>query len=673
MEDTGDFITAIDPAFTSICSASADMMRINQDQRPLKDGQVMFKGTYELLMVPVAGSNGASTIEARPPAAFLTAEKQDKSGRYPAALPFSFRVDSLSPGVPGVCEARTDGKPGWRFMAAVKYFAEGSKYLRECHELAWRNPEATPELQSVRDYITADGTLVNQKWLVLSPGDKIKMKLRDGKDNIFRKPNPDQPGVLLVQPSTPLILPHVQAVVWVNCKDEQETIPVPEGSPPETKPVARTVKRVYGSNTYECKGVPSVDPSYDKNMCLSERKHAQKTQGHQLVPIEEFQSHARMPARSAYFYVANYWNTLWVPGGDPNLHGVTVLREDSAPGDYSGTFNDSPVVNLVIRFNLFQWTGRPNTQERYSVKLVCLAADKERLSGAYGILDREPFEAIMEANPEIPVHIEAQLWEGPTLGHTSNAPDVIRADPKMATMRGYYVYGMNEVVPDYLRYFHGPRSLKLSREWVLKEFSTWHSKNAAGRESMMLTPAGDKADRVRRNPLTIFAGDKSVVVALGNGQLSNPADPYSPPAYLAFSGEAITFFTGAHDFYALIGHRMNAEEAACWAGPNPKSGPYADSYIDTLRTAAGVAKKPFHYWIFAVRKDAKRAPPKPRPQVMAVETPEATGSAPLKRDKPDMAQEEEEKGEERKRAHTEQEPEDGEGDDDEEEEYQRVE
>lgn len=642
MDDTGDFMTTPDPAFAKLLEASADMVQINQDQRPLKDGQMLFKGTYETLVLTV---NGKSVIEARPPLEHMKATTMDGSKKYPAAMPFFFRIESVGPEIPGLCEALTDGKPGWRVMAKVKYFKQGEDYLRECKEKAWRvageRGEYPPELQAVRDFITADGTLINQKWLRDAPGDQIKMKLRDGKDNIFRQENPDQPGMLLVQPSTPLILPNVQAVVWVDCKEDEETLPLPEGAPKDAKPEKRKVKRLIAYNTYECKGKASVAPDYDKNMCLSERKHANNDASkHQMVPIEEFASRTRIPPASAYFYVAPWYVTPWIPSGNPNAQGISMHRDHCMEGDFSYTFGEETTHNLVIRLNVFQWHGRPSisTDERYVVKLVCTARDKDRICGSYGITDLEAYEAIQAANLALPVHIEAKLWEGPTLGHPSNAPDVIRASDAVATVRGYYVYGIGEAVPDFLRYFRGPRSLKVSRDWVLKEFANWHTKNVAGRESLFFTPAEDKVDRVRRNPVNVFGGDKGVVVALGNGQLKNPNDLRSAPLYLGYAGEAMTLFTGIHDFYVLISHTLNDEEAACWAGPNPTAAPFADALIDTLKQAAKGAEKKFHYWIYALRKDAKRAPPKPRPQPFVAPTPAANPeqqapASPLKRER----------------------------------------
>jgi hypothetical protein len=613
MEDNGDFLTEVHPEFERMCVASADLTQLNQEQRPLKDGQVLFKGTYEALASRVQDGNTFVTVaEARPPPKVQMTENKEKTKKYPATLAFFFRVDSLSPEIPGHCELRPDHKPGWRFMASVKYFKEGEDYLREVRERAWSTQQ--DQYQTERDYITADGTLINQKWLYTAPGDEIRMKLRDGKQNIFRRDNPDQPGVPLVQPSTPLFLSNVQAVVWVTCKEEMETLPVPEGSPPDTKPVTRKVKRLVAFNTYECKGNASVSPDYDKNMCLSERKHSTNDAAkRQLVPIEDFRSGIQSPARSAYFYVASWYTTPWIPGGDPNAHGITMRRDQPVDADFSSEFNNERTATCVIRFNLFQWSGRPHTQERYIVKLVCAAKDKDRIWTSYGITELEPYEEIIKANPELPVHVEARLWESPTLNHTGNQPDTIRATEDVATVRGYYVYGIGELVPDYLRYFHGPRGLKLSREWVLKEFANWHSNLATGRETLLFTPAAPVVEKVRRNPVNVF-NDKGVITALGNGQLSDPSDLRSPPLYLAYNGEAMTLFAGRHEFYVLISHHMTAEEAASWAGPTPTAAPYADGYIDNLRASAAIAKRDFYYWIFAVLKDAKRAKPKPRPQ-----------------------------------------------------------
>ena len=648
-----EFLTDVDPLFDRICVASADTMQVNNEQRPLKDGQIQVLGTYEAIAARVQDGNTFTTVaEARPPAKPQMATTKDGLKKYPAVLPFFFRFESLSPEIPAYAELRTDGKSGWRLLADVKYFDEGSAFLRKHREAAWADPN-NEEWAAVRDYITADGVLVAHRWLSLSPGDQIKMKLRDTKDNLFRRENPDQPGVPLVQPSTPLVLGNVKAIVWVTAKEYTETLPVPEGSPADTKPGTRKVTRLDVFPTYECKGSASVSPSYDKNMCLSERMHSTKNpHKHQLVPIEQYQSGAMSPARSAYFYVMRFWATPWVEGGDPQLEGVTLRREPATSADFKRDFNNEITGNCAMAFNLFQWRGRPHTLERYSVKLACAQKDKERIWTAYGITDITAYETILTANPELPVHVEAKLWDSASKGHTGNAPQTIRATEDMATMRGYYVYGIDELVPDYLRYFQGARGLKLSREFVLREFANWHSTNAAGRQTLNLQVSPPQADKVRRNPVNVF-GDKGVITALGNGQLRDPTDLSSEPLFLAYAGEAMSLFTGRHDFYVLISHHMSEEEARMWAGPQPGNGtPYADAYLDNLRKSAATANRGFWYWIFAVLKDAKKAKPRARPQPVAVvneagkrERDEAPVTAPVQE----------------KRAHVEAEADEGEG------------
>jgi hypothetical protein len=307
-----------------------------------------------------------------------------------------------------------------------------------------------------------------------------------------------------------------------------------------------------------------------------------------------------------------------------------MRKDPPTGGDFKSEFNNETTGTCKISFNLFQWRGRPNVEERYVVKLACAQKDRERIWTAYGITNIDAYETIVSANPELPVHVEASLWDSPTKGHTGNAPETIRATEDVATVRGYYVYGITELVPDYLRFFHSPRGLKLSRDFVLKEFANWNMTNAAGRQTVKFDTQNE---RIRRNPVNVF-GDKGVVTALGNGQLRDPTDLSSEPLNLAFSGDATTLFAGRHDFYVLIGHHMTEEEAHTWAGPTPSNGsPYADGYIENLRAAARAANRVFYYWIFALLKDAKKAKPKPRPQPMVV--PIAPPTSAVKRVRPE--------------------------------------
>lgn len=607
-----DFLNEVDEQFERICAASADLTQINQEQRPLKEGQIQVKGTFEAFVSRVSDGNNMVTVaESKPPSKVVMLETRDKKKKYPAALPFFFRFDSLSPEIPGYAEPRTDNRVGWRLLADVKYFDEGSDFLKERREAAWADL-TNEELEVVREFITSTGMLVTQKWVNLGPGDQIKMKLRDSKDNLFRRENPDQPGVPLVQPSTPLVLSNVKAVIWVTATEIVETLPLPDGSAPDAKAPTRKVLRLNAYNTYECKGSASVSADYDKNMCLSERKHGSKDPAkHQLVPIEQYQSGARMPARSAYFYVNRAYTTLWVPGGDPQLEGITMRRNPCTNSDFKSEFNNEWNGKCDMSLNLFQWRGRPDIQERYIVKLACSRKDSDRIWTAYGITSLEAYEAIVSANPELPVHVEAGIWDSSSKGHPGNDPKTIRSTEDVATVRGYYVYGITELVPDYLRYFQGGRGLKLSLDYVLREFANWNNTNAAGRRNIKFD---NQAENIRRNPVNVF-GDKGVVTALGNGQLKDPTNLGSEPLYLAFAGDATALFTGRHQFYVLISHHMTEDEARTWAGPGA---PDADAYLDNLRKSSEAAKRPFYYWIFAVLKDAKKAKPRPRPEPMPV-------------------------------------------------------
>lgn len=614
MED--DF-APIDTEFDKICAGSADLTHLNQDKRQLKEGQIEVTGTFEAFKGKVQNGNSTTIVaEARPPAELVKGTTKDKTKTFPGSLQFFFRVDTVKPEVSGICEVRKDGKPGWRIMGKVAYQPEAHKYLLANRNAAWADT-SNADFQSVRDFISADGTVISTRWCYVSPGDQVTMKMADKPKSIFRQDNPDQPGVPLVQPSTPLILPNIKAGVWVMLGETTVVQPLPPNSPADTKPVTVTVPRITSYTSYDCKAEGTVSPDYDKNMCLSERLHDTKNPSkHHMVPIEKFATKTRMPSRSAYFYFRTFM-TRWIPNGDPNLEGITMRVEDSAPGDFCAEYNDERSPNVTLRFNCAQWRGRPNTLERYVVKLTVARNDRERISSAFGITDLDAYASILAANPEIPMHVEAKLWEAPTLNHSSNAPDVIRAKPEVATVRGYYVYGIEELVPDYLRYFLGPRGLRLSRERVFKEFAIWHfPPNAAGSETMNLTPSKPNQARVQRNPVNVF-GDRGVITALGNGQLSNPDIVKSPPLYLAYSGDAIALFAGRHDFYVLTSHRMTDEEVRTWAGPagtGPDSPKYADGFLDNLKHSYASAKQPFYYWIFAVKRDAKQAKPKPAPQ-----------------------------------------------------------
>lgn len=613
-----DFITEPDEQFIRDVKASADLTQINQEQRPLKEGEYQMTGTFEAFVTRVVdGETYSTVVEQRVPKSYNKKTK-DKKKEYPAAVVFFFRFEALSPEIKDHAELNTDGRPGWRILADIKYFPGGTKYLNEHRDAAWADP-TNEEFAMVREYITPQGDFVKQKWLYVSAGQQLKMKLRDSPKMLFRRDNPDQPGVPLVQPSTPLVLSNVKVIVYVNSMEFTETLPLPEGSPADAEAPTQKVTKLMAFPTYECKGNASVSATYDKNMCLSERQHADNDPArHQLVPIEEYQAGTRLPSSNAYFYVKRFYTTLWVEGGDPQLQGVSVVRDPALEGDFKDNFNGKDYGKCEIRFDIYQWRGKANKNERYNVKLTCAKKDADSIWTSFGITDLSAFEAIMLANPNLPMHVHAKLWETPSKNHSGNAPNMIRMNEFVATMRGYYVYGITRIVPDYKRYMESGACLKVSDKFVLEEFTHWNQTSAAGRRTVKLAPPDTDVDRIRRNPLNVL-GDKGVVTALGNGQLTNPTDLASAPLYIAYAGDVTALFAGKHQFYVLISQVLSDEHTAAFTGPNA---PDADQLLVDLRKVAKDANKKFYYWIFALLKDAKKANPRPRPQPMAVVKPE---------------------------------------------------
>jgi hypothetical protein len=226
---------------------------------------------------------------------------------------------------------------------------------------------------------------------------------------------------------------------------------------------------------------------------------------------------------------------------------------------------------------------------RYKVKFIGKGDDIWR---NYGITTLDAYAMIVGANPELPVHIKAALWEQMTVNHEANRAELINNKPELENMRGYYFYG-GTLVPDFLRYFR-TSGIHVSAEYVAKEFSNWETVvKKTGKSSYRLQPL----DHTKANPIN-SNGILSAVLALGNGFIPKKD---APDAALgvnhAFEGDISPLFEGGHEFYVLWSYVMTSEERTKYCGPN---GAVADDFLNHLKEKEGI-----YYWIYAVRKDAK--------------------------------------------------------------------
>ncbi len=612
----------IDECFMQNVTASKDIVTKRQNARSVKEGEACLTGTIESYVVSVTDKNGVHNVNKLEPPPLEMRTARDGKKKYPAAITTNVRLEAITP-IPDQVVERTDGKAGWRVRQQVNYFEEATKYFAKNRGLIW-SVDCDEEHQRMQEFVTQTGDLITERWVSYSPGDMVKVKIGDTKDNVFRKDNPDKPGMKLVQPSTPVKFLKVEADVYINVVERtvsatdgargdeanaaaaadtgaaDTTTPAAGG---DTKEGTRKIKVLQISPSFRAKAT-DISENYDANLAHTERLHELRDpNAHNMVPVECLRSKTMTAPRSAYFYVKKRRMTPWDPKTtDPKTRGVTIIR-DEAPDqrDFMTEFQEVKYPTCVIRFNVWQWLAgdeKKNVRNRYVVTVRQKKGDE--LWRKFGITQLESYAFIVGANLELPLHIDAELWEGSVINHESNKPEVINNKPELVDIRGYYVYGLKDIVPDFLRFFR-TSGTRVSAEFVSKEFLYWEGVNKlTQRTKIVLQPIDDSVE----NPVNV-GKIMSPVLALGNGWFPGCDDGGKTPDAKpevglnhAFKGDIAPLFEGTHEFYVLTSYsNWTTDERLKWTGPNA---PYADEFITALKKDHKI-----RYWIYAVRKDAK--------------------------------------------------------------------
>jgi hypothetical protein len=619
-------------AFAANTAATAELARQRQDTRSAKESDVCISGTVETFVTSQGEGNATRNSSTYTPPEAKTRKTRDGKKSYAVALSLNVRVGNIKP-VPGEMEAEPNAPPGvFRSRVKVGYIGADPKdpskidtgvWLRANAAAIWKSDH--PDSLRMREYVTADGTLTAARWWRLSVGDMIKIKVPDQKDGVFRKKNPRNPTVPLVQPSTPVNFLAIARDIYVSIKPR----PVPEvkeGEPPVQPEEGDLGMVMQVSPTYTCKGGAVLDEDYDPNMAQTERLHEQQTpHKHNLVPYDVFRKNSNVMPTSTYFYVGKTTEPRPISALDPDDTPCVVVVRDTNPdtADFISTFNGETRADCRVRFHVYQYTagdarealrtGKPECmmRNRYIIEVRAGGSQQQEsvLWRGYGIPDLEHYGLIVGANPELMVHIHARLWSNKSMEHATNAPELRNKGDGMQNVQGYYYYFASSLTVDFLRYFR-TMGVRVSPQWVGQEFSYWQRLNPRTQKSTYaLAPYPDVA--AKQNPVNAN-GLISTVLSLGNGwhpDVDNPDESKrqvdaAPDMgrFHAFQGDIGAMIdNGTHDFFILtskgIGKDVGGE---AWA--RGADAPFADAWIDAQRTNHKI-----YYWIYAVRKDAKMA------------------------------------------------------------------
>jgi hypothetical protein len=596
--------------FETEFQSTHEATRKRQDVRGAGDNQMWLKGILRCFIGTTNENGSVRNVEQARPGKVQWG-KTDDGRSYPKAMPLSVTVKDVS-FVKSLVEPRSDQKKGWSVRLTVSPLPSSGtlpsveEYLRKNAAAAWAADRPDKQQQLVRRYIKADGNVEKHEWYSLSPGEAIKVKVKDGDDSELRQSDPAT-GNLRIQGCTPMTFINLKPERFLKIVErevEDTTDAAPSSAPADGKGgnKKKKTRKVVELDAYKpsftCQGNYVASNDFDLSMPQSERMHeCYDPNVHQLVPIEEWTSGREQPESSAYFYVRARYITPFARDALPEDGcGITVLRApEKTASDFVKEFQGQKSGQLTVRFDLFQWKGRPSVSERYVIKVLGRGDGFWR---SYGITDLEPYGMIVGVNPDVPLHVVAQLWDKATLESLDNGT-ISNHDAAAAAQPNYYVFLATDIVPDLFRYF-ATRGMRLSADYVRNEFAHWEGTvgpKTALRATLTLKPRGAHVP----NPVNVN-GLTSAVLALGNGHVDDADPEGNSGRYHAFDGNIISLFEGGrHDFYVLTSHENSVQERAAYCGPRATAG-FADTFLDQLKQRDKV-----FYWIYAVRRDVKRA------------------------------------------------------------------
>ncbi|MBX9636554.1 MAG: hypothetical protein K2Q45_03275 [Nitrosomonas sp.] len=623
-----------DAMFLQNVAATAHIVGKRMNDRAIKDGEVAITAIVEAFIhesqEPVeAGQYAKKLSKSYPPMVRMIANKT-KPGQYPAKLELYATIDKIN-----------ESKDQVRFDAATGKYQVKSKCGFIGNAAAWlKNNHAKimsdSKYSALRDYFKDDnGEVITEKWRTVGPGDRFKFKhsgkeAEKGKEerNIFRKMVPGRKSLYFIQPGAKVHFINVHPEVWIVLRKERN-------APANTEAAAESAAQDAGDNaetvgmdgmeiveylSFDCKSNAKEDEAYDPELSYSERLHLLKNPDvHNLVHIRLFEQNPKLMPRSAYFFLRRIYRTQWSPEtASANMPGVTIVRDSGVVdpvtklivpriNDFMNEYQDKQNATCNFVFSVFQWNGRAHTQDRFVVKVIGKGDDLWR---KFGITNMTSYAYIAAANEDLPLHISASIWQKNSINHPSNQNDTLNNGKELENIRGYYTYFMNDITPDYLRFFK-EQGMRLSPEFVRREFDSWESENKkTGQVTINLKPL----DTGKANPLNVH-GIMSDVLSLGNGlkpeeKQGDAKIDRSVGVNHAYNGDIIELFEGKHDFYFLQSKPLAQAEKNLYSGPGGK---IADEFLDNLKTTFKV-----YYWIFAVRREAKTAQPKVVPAVAVV-------------------------------------------------------
>lgn len=548
---------------------TADIQKKRQDTRAPGTGEVQMKGVFKSYLIYDAQLKKNIEDTVPPPNVIIKTSYKDPKKKYPQKLTLQTRVLSFTP-VDGQCEPLPNGEDGWRIRSKVAFISDDKgnpeEWLKANYQAFYANKSEYTSRFPISEYIDQEGQIVDYKWVTVYHKTMAKVKVDDREDGIFRRRINGKSSPLVVGPFTLITFSKCTAETYVSLKKDDET--------GEFVPLAST--SIVAKNV-------DLNEDHDPTLPFTQRLHQQEEKDvHNMIPVADLRAGGHVPY-TAYFWVANRYQS---PQPCPTGISVVMLRGEELK-DYLFATKEKEEPKVMLRFSLFQWKGDTGTnREMYSVKILPNKDDKNMWKN-YGILDPKHYAHILLACYNIPCHVSAVVWRNIVETSDSNNPETLNNKPDLNIMRGFYTYGADMLLPDFISYYKQGLAHRVSKARVEREFEAFSSVNRSGNTKITLAPVEDAKD----NPLNGKNAALSPVFSIGNGQVEDPDAKNPKGLYHAFDGD-LCEVSDDSVFFVLTSHKMTHEELAL-----VQDEARGDAFLDKI-----IKEEAVYYWFFGIRK-----------------------------------------------------------------------
>ena len=487
---------------------------------------------------------------------------RDGKSKYNKKLAISATLRSLIP-VDGICTVNEDGS--YSVTAKINIMKRENEptfedWCKENYEKVW-DDEDTLYTNFWRSYVDSNGELAGKTTVRLSNTTPVTIKYRDdGESSIFRQTF-EGTKVLKITTGSLLNVTNVTVNVWIYMAKEPEL----DGAYMPRYSISLMPKNISPcQNFFQARAATM--------------RETENGDAHFLKPIMAIhKGEARVEPKSYIFARHNYSTPEPVDGP-----GVTYVFKDAVMDDYIFGNSEKAKITWGKTITVYNWHN--SIADGYDKYLLTLQTDKTTsgpVSRSFGILDPKSYGPIMLAHHDIPFHANISFWSKRTLYQTAgNDPATIAQDT--TGTKGYYTYGVTDMVPDFKYYFEDCKgAIQISLDLCKTLFKKQLAKSMEDDSLQM-----NMEPRLKDNPVNRTATLGDIIV------LGHPDD-------LAFSGDAWPLVSNGA-IYVMTSHKLDYEERQTICGIA------ADTKTSDARFKELLQKEEnFKYYVYVVTNPTK--------------------------------------------------------------------